>query len=159
VPEVVVAAREDTALPALPGVEVLREPGDTARHPRHGLLAALRHAGPGRPVLAIAVDLPLVPVDLLRALAAQPGAAAAADSEGRLQPLCARWPAGAEAVLGDDGPLTAALERLRPVVLPAPGSSLLNVNTPEDLARALAALRARGRPDAWLTDSESSPPS
>jgi len=150
-----VAAREDTALPALPGVEVLREPAVLARHPRHGLLAALERAGPGDGVLALAVDLPLVPAALLRALAAQPGAAAAADGEGRLQPLCARWPAGAEAVLGDDGPLTAALARLDPVVLRAPGSSLLNVNTPGDLARALAELRARGRPEPC--DSGSSP--
>jgi molybdopterin-guanine dinucleotide biosynthesis protein A len=66
--EVVVVARPDTALPPGLAVAVWRDDADAAeRHPRHGLVRALRGAS-GRVVLALAVDLPFVGEGTLRAL-------------------------------------------------------------------------------------------
>lgn len=139
--EVVVAAKDDTALPPLPaGVAVWREPA-IERHPLLGVRAALRGAG-GRGVLVVAADLPLVrPEDLDALLAA--GGAAAACSEGRIQPLLALYPPAALPVLdamAPDEPATAVLQRLEPVLVEVPSTSTLNVNRPEDLVRAEALL-------------------
>jgi molybdopterin-guanine dinucleotide biosynthesis protein A len=144
--EVVVVAKADTPLPALPaGVEVLREPGET-RHPLAGVLAALRR-GAGRPILVVAADLPLVPQELLRALLDAPGEHAVAVAGDRAQPLCARLgPAAVEplaAALDAAAPATAAVEALAPTRVPADPEWLLNVNAPADVAAAEAALRAR----------------
>lgn len=118
--------------------------------PIAGLAAGLAHAA-GRPVLLLAVDLPLVPVALLRALAeALPGhdAVVPVSPRGR-EPLCAAYgPAclasiEARRAVGDRR-MTAFWPDVR--VREASGPDLarfgdpealfLNVNTDADLARA-----------------------
>jgi molybdopterin-guanine dinucleotide biosynthesis protein A len=137
--EVVVVAKPDTALPDL-GVPVWHDDeGADGFHPRHGIVAALRGAA-GAPVLVLAVDLPRVtPDDLQRLLGAGAGGTAVARAEGRLQPLCALYAPGALAVLEaalPDERLTTTVERLGPAIVDVPARSLLNVNTPADLADA-----------------------
>jgi molybdopterin-guanine dinucleotide biosynthesis protein A len=143
--EVVVAAKAGTALPALPaGVLRLDEPDDP-RHPLAGVVAALRHAGPDRAVVALAADLPLVPAPLLRALLATPAEHAVAVAGERVQPLCARLGPAAlgplEAALTAGEPATRAVLALQPSLVEADAAWLLNVNSPADLAAAEAALR------------------
>lgn len=153
--EAVVVAKADTELPALAGVRVLREP-DEPRHPLLGIVTALR-AGEGRPVLAVACDLPLLTSPLLAALAAppQPSAPGAAPERlvlaapgGEPQPLLARYapellPA-LEAALARQEPLRRTVAALAPRLLADadlarfgdPAELLLNVNDSSDLARA-----------------------
>ena len=64
--EVLVVAKRDSPLPAL-DVELLIEP-DEPRHALAGVVAALEHCG-GRPVLALACDMPFVTPALLGWLA------------------------------------------------------------------------------------------
>ncbi len=132
--DVAVVARAETALPADLDAEVWVEP-DGDRHPRRGLETAL---GRAERVLVVAVDLPLVPPAFLEALAA--GGAVA---EG--QPLCGAYARADLAVLraapaGE--PLRRTVARLGRPALAAPPGALLNVNTPEDLARAAALIHA-----------------
>jgi len=65
---------------------------------------------------------------------------------GHLQPLCARYEPAARAALAaalPNGRVLDAVRALRPALLEASDPALLaNVNTPEDLARAEALLRA-----------------
>src|SRR5690349_527726 len=82
--EAVVVAKEETELPALE-VPVVLEPA-TPRHPLLGIVTALRHAG-GRPVLAVACDLPLLLPAMLAALAAAPEPLVLAVPGGGPQPL------------------------------------------------------------------------
>ena len=148
--EVVIAGRVALA-PA--GVEAVADlfPG---RGPLAGLHTGLERAG-GRPVFALACDLPFVGVDLVMHLVAVAAAAAevaaaawvAADGEG-IQPLCGVYGPAARAVAerrlrsgrlsalglwGEIGgvavPITAELDCYRPELL-------LNLNRPEDLRRA-----------------------
>lgn len=141
-----VVAKPETRLPPLaPGVALWHEQAEP-RHPAVGIAHALERAG-GAPVLCVAVDLPLLDAATLRLLlAADDGAHACvlARTAGGLEPLCAIWhPAAAPF-------LTAAYERpmrtligaleARIVDLPDP-RALMNVNTPEDLARAVRRTR------------------
>ncbi|HWT95510.1 MAG TPA: hypothetical protein VN238_21110, partial [Solirubrobacteraceae bacterium] len=70
------------------------------------------------------------------------GAVAREVESGRVQPLCGRYPARALALLEaapPGEPLTrTVLDRLAPPLLDVPTPLLLNVNVPEDLARAEA---------------------
>jgi molybdopterin-guanine dinucleotide biosynthesis protein A len=144
--EAVVVAKRSSPLPALPaGVAVWHEP-EKPRHPLAGIVHALDTAG-GRPVLVVAVDLPLVTPALLRALASRDAAGAAAvvaAAAGEPQPLCARYdPAAREplALALPDGRVLDAMRALRPVLVEAADPEALhNVNTPGDLARAERAL-------------------
>lgn len=138
--EVVVVAKRDTGLPTLE-VPVWIEP-DVPRHPRAGIVHALREAG-GRTVLVCAGDMPFVTsavVSLL--LAVPPGRSAVPFAAGRLQPLLARYEPSALAVL-ESAPVAEALvdtvRALRPQVLSMERAdrSFVNVNTPDDLGRAL----------------------
>ncbi len=121
-----------------------------------GLVGALE-AARGQRVLIVATDLPLVTPTLLRALVTSAAADAVVPrSEGLPQPLCAlyrRAPVLAKArvhlgrgrlalrvLLDGLGVLWLEGERLR-AVDPA-GTALLNLNTPEDHARAEAILRS-----------------
>lgn len=142
--EVIVAAKGGTALPPLPaGVQRLDEP-DEPRHPLAGVVAALRHAGPGGATLVLAADLPLVPASLLRVLLAAPAEHAVAVAGERVHPLCARLgPAALEAALQAGEPATRAVLALGPALVEAQAAWLLNVNEPEDLAAVEAALRER----------------
>ena len=142
VAEAVVVAKPRTPLPALDDVEVWREPQE-GFHPRHGIVHALRRAG-GRTLLVVPVDMPLVPPALLALLldAVSAGVPAAIPrAGGRLHPLCGAFTPGALAGLAaadPDEPLTRTLEALGSVVVGAGehAASMVNVNTPSDLARA-----------------------
>ena len=142
--ETIVVAKPDTELPGL-DVEVLLE-SDPLTHPLTGILAALE-ANPGRPVIALACDLPFVPAALLSELATHAGTATI-EAGGRLQPLIARYePEAAPAIrtaLCRGESASAVLERLGPRVLRDgelsrfgdPDLIAFNVNTPEQLAEA-----------------------
>jgi molybdopterin-guanine dinucleotide biosynthesis protein A len=153
--EVVIAAKVETELPILPGVEVWIEP-QKLRHPLIGLVHALELAQ-GRSVLVCACDLPLVTPELVRDIAqADPQGAAAvvARVEGRPQPVLARYLPAALA------PLAAALQKGRVSLMEAVDrlhphhhdvadpTLLFNVNTPEDLLQVGALLSARDRAGA-----------
>jgi molybdopterin-guanine dinucleotide biosynthesis protein A len=149
--EVVVADRGRRSVPGLPSV------GDG---PGRGPAAALLGAAllwPGRPLLALACDLPGVPVSLLAELAAgtseTPETPEKADWvvprwSGGLEPLCALCGPGALAVLaarverglyalhelcGEAGLATAYLEGERLALHGRPEEMFRNVNTREDL--------------------------
>ncbi|MGN6664806.1 MAG: molybdenum cofactor guanylyltransferase [Solirubrobacterales bacterium] len=128
------------------GVTVLEEP-ERPRHPLCGIVAVLR-AGEGRPVVAVACDLPFVAPALLEFLAAAPEPLVVPVVEGRPQPLLARYEASLlpelEAALEREEPLVRAVESLRPRLLNEaelarfgdPRRLLFNVNDPDDLREA-----------------------
>jgi molybdopterin-guanine dinucleotide biosynthesis protein A len=131
-------------------VELLVEP-DEPRHPLAGVVHALDAAG-GRPVLVVAVDLPLVTAGLLRELAARDAVgvpAVVAAAGGELQPLCARYAPEARAALASalpDGRVLDAVRALRPVLVDTDDPAVLaNVNTPRDMARAEELLAGASR--------------
>ena len=138
--EVVIAARADSALPAL-GLAVWREPVAGPVHPLAGIASALARGG-GREVLVCPVDLPFVSAALLRALLRAPGRVAVADG----QPLLARYGAGVGPALAAAAargrPVREVVAELRATVVPVPDPDrmLWNVNTAADLARAEAML-------------------
>lgn len=123
--------------------------------PLAGLAAALDWAaaqGAGR-VLVAPCDMPFLPADLARRLAdgltPQAGAVIAA-SGGRLHPVCGLWRTSVRPLLDDQAragrlSLTALAGRAGAVIVDwpaAPDDPFANVNTPADLARAEARLRA-----------------
>jgi molybdopterin-guanine dinucleotide biosynthesis protein A len=150
--EAVVVAKPATELPPL-DVAVLREPVEP-RHPLLGIVTALRHAA-GRPVLAVACDLPLVPPALLAELAAAPEPLVLAAPAGEPQPLLARYAPALlpelESALGRQEPLRRTVAALSPRLLADPelarfgdpAELLLNVNDFADLERAGDMLAAR----------------
>jgi molybdenum cofactor guanylyltransferase len=87
--EPVMVAKLDSPLPQL-DCRVVREPSEP-RHPLAGIVAALR-AGGGRPVVAVACDMPFLEPGLLAALAALDDPLAAVDAGGRAQPLPGLYP-------------------------------------------------------------------
>jgi molybdenum cofactor guanylyltransferase len=147
--EAVVCAKPGQELPPLEA-PVIPEPEQT-RHPLCGIVAALR-AGEGRPVIALACDLPFVAPGLIEALAAAPEPCVVPRLDGRPQPLLARYePAllpDLEAALEREAPLVATVEALRPRYLDGeelapfgdPRRLLFNVNDPDDLREAEALL-------------------
>jgi len=143
--ETVVVSRAGVALPDV-DAEVVLEPDVPDRHPLHGVLAALDRAG--RPVVALAVDTPLVGPALLRELASSDAPAAAFRTDGRVQPLpCRVTPAAAPALraaLARGAGVGAALADAGAAFLDADPSAFLNVNRPEDLAHAEALLAPGG---------------
>jgi molybdopterin-guanine dinucleotide biosynthesis protein A len=76
-------------------------------------------------------------------------------ADGRPQPLCARYPRrraleACERLLAAGLlPARGLLEALGAVEVPAPRDALLNVNTPEDLARAERLLREGDAPGGY----------
>jgi molybdopterin-guanine dinucleotide biosynthesis protein A len=144
--EVVVVAKRDTMLPPLAGVADLWIEPDEPRHPLLGVAHALRLAI-GRPILVVAVDLPLMDAATLRLIAStDPDGAAAVVPRvhGRLQPLCALYTPDAMAALADfdaDARATDVVQGLgiREVEPPDP-SAFYNVNRPEDLLQVSALL-------------------
>ncbi|HYF25722.1 MAG TPA: NTP transferase domain-containing protein [Baekduia sp.] len=153
VEEVVVVAKPDTVLPPLAGLaDVLVEPAEP-RHPVCGVLHALRQAG-GRPVLAVAVDLPLLDGATLRALLGAPRAglhAVVATAGGRRQPLCALYLPGALAELegfAPDARLMEVVGSLAVGEVEVDPAALHNVNAPEDLWSASGLLSGRPGPRA-----------
>jgi len=142
--EVAVIAKADTPLPAIGyGVLVWREP-EEPQHPLAGIVAALGAAA-GRPVVVLACDMPFVTADLVRTLATAETDAPAvvARAGGRIQPLAARYEHRALELLRGFDPAGRAIEQvaaLAPLALDVDPELLANVNRPEDLAAAEAAL-------------------
>jgi molybdopterin-guanine dinucleotide biosynthesis protein A len=130
-------------------VTVLEEPAEP-RHPLCGIVAALRL---GRPIVAVACDLPFVAPGLIELLAGAPEPLVMPTLDGRPQPLLARYEPSLlpqlEAALAREEPLTRTVEALDPRLLGEddlarfgdPARLLFNVNDPDDLRRAEALLR------------------
>jgi molybdenum cofactor guanylyltransferase len=145
--DLAVVAKRDTVLPSLAGrAQVWIEP-DEPRHPLCGLVHALQLAR-GRPVLAVALDLPLIdPGTLTDILAVDPGEEAAVVplAHGRLQPLCALYlPRALAGLRGFDetARTTDVVTGLGVRVVEARDpDAFLNVNRPEDVLHASARLR------------------
>lgn len=143
--EAVVVAKRASALPAL-DVPVWEEP-DEPVHPLAGVVHALRHAG-GRPVLAVACDMPFLTADLLAWMAGLPQRVVVPRAGGRLHPLLARYDAAVTAQLdgavGEGLPAVTTVQRLDARVLAEPqlrrfgdpARLLANVNHLGDLRRA-----------------------
>ncbi len=128
-------------------------PDSASLGPLSGVLAALDWAeGRADAVVTVAVDTPFFPCDLVpRLYDAGKGQLAIAHSAGRAHPVFALWP------LSLHGPLRVALAQGEAKVMhfttthhaatadfPAgPPDPFWNLNTPEDLAAAEAALAAR----------------
>jgi molybdenum cofactor guanylyltransferase len=147
--EPVVVAKRESPLPSV-SCRVLREPAEPI-HPLQGLLTALA-ASDGRPVVALACDMPFVPPGLLEWLSGLDGGAAVVEANGRVQPLLARYePAvapGLAAALADGASAQEAVSGLDPHIVTEtelarfgdPELICLNVNTPADLERAAAVI-------------------
>jgi molybdenum cofactor guanylyltransferase len=147
--EPAVVAKPGSPLPPL-AVPRWDEPAEPV-HPLTGIVAALT-AARGRPVLAVACDMPFVTAELLADLAARAGPLVVPEVDGRLHPLLARWDPSLLPALRD------ALEREAPLHVVAteldgqrideaelrrfgdPARLLFNVNAPGDLERAAAML-------------------
>jgi molybdopterin-guanine dinucleotide biosynthesis protein A len=155
VDDVVVVTANPLAAPPAPVIPD-RIPG---MGPLGGLDAALRHAQEGgfEGVLLVACDLPLltraVLEEVVGALAAGRPAAAPARRGGGVEPLCAAYRVACldavERRLGEvDRSLHALFRDVGGHVVPPgaerAGDPFLNVNTPDELGRAEAALRAGG---------------
>ncbi len=120
------------------------------RGPLGGVLAGLRWAGAAgaQAVVTVPVDGPFVPGDLVpRLLLAGGGGVALAQSGGRAHPTFALWPVGVAGALEDflaSGAKARVLDfaTAQGAVLAefAEDGSFVNLNTPEDLARAEAGL-------------------
>jgi molybdopterin-guanine dinucleotide biosynthesis protein A len=140
--EAVVVAKPASELPPL-DVPVWFEPAE----PRHPLAGVVRALESGRPVVAVACDMPFVTGELLAHLAALDGHAAPGG-----QPFPARYepsalPALREA-LAREAPVRETLAALGPAEVDLrpfgdPERLVLSVNTPEELAAAAASLPAR----------------
>lgn len=155
-PDIALADRGRRLVPGLPSL-----PDGPGRGPAAGLLGAAR-AYPGRPLLALACDLPHVPVPLLAELArtfqAEDADWVLPRWQGGSEPLCALWGARALALLETRvargiyalwslaGEADLAVRWLEGDLLAAfgpPEEAFLNVNTPEELERARARHRLR----------------
>ena len=147
---VVISANGDPARFAFTGLEVLAD--EASLGPLSGILAGLRCArdsGAGL-VISTPVDAPFLPADLVARLHAAWPAPGYAQAGGRDQNATALWPvalteplaaflaSGAKPKIAD----FAAAHGAVPVPFPDPGA-FDNLNRPEDLARAEAALRGR----------------
>jgi molybdenum cofactor guanylyltransferase len=151
--ECVVVAKPGSELPPLDGTRVLREP-EAPWHPLCGIVAALR-AGPGRDLLAVPCDMPLLEPALLELLASAPQPLVVLSRGGRTQPLPGRYaPAllpALEAALECEEPLRHTVEALGARVLGDeemrrcgdPRRLLFNVNDGEDLREAESLLATR----------------
>lgn len=151
--EPLVVAKPDTPLPEL-GCRVLREPQQPV-HPLCGLVAALRGLG-GRPLVAVACDMPFLDSGLLAWLAAATEPLVLTETSDRLQPFPGRYDASLlphlEAAMVAAEALHTCLaglspRRIRDEELAHFGSVerlAFNVNTPADLDRAERMLREPG---------------
>ena len=142
-------------LPIIPD----RDGGTASAGPLSGILAGLafaQRAGAGWMVTA-AADMPFLPYDLVARLAAAADAGTLvclAQGGAGMEPLCALWRADALAPLeaafakGERAIRRAALALPHRIAPFAPGEPdpFLNLNTPDDLAKA-AALPQRPPPD------------
>ena len=134
--EAVVVAKPGSPLPPL-DVAVWDEPAEPA-HPLTGVIAALERAG--RPIVALACDMPFVTPELIVQLAAAQGIAAP-----RGEAFPARYEPAAlpvlRAGLAREAALRRVLRELGASEVEAEAGVLAGVNDPAALARAEAALR------------------
>jgi molybdopterin-guanine dinucleotide biosynthesis protein A len=147
---VAVVCKPDTELPELPGAERWEEP-ERPRHPLVGIVHALERAG--EPVLVCAADMPFVTPDACRSLITAAGGAGAGGAHaavavagGVLQPVFGVYAPSALDTFREAAPnaaLTATVEALGPVRVALPAQLVRSIDTPEALAEAEAALRAR----------------
>lgn len=152
--EPLVVAKRSSHLPPLE-VPVVIEP-DGEPHPLRGIVSALR-AAQGRPVVALACDMPFAPAPLLRRLAVAREPLVVPAVGGSLQPLLARYSPSLltelEAALAACEPLRRTVERLGPRVVEDgelarfgdPARLFFNVNSRADLERAAELLARPGR--------------
>ncbi|HMC07242.1 MAG TPA: molybdenum cofactor guanylyltransferase [Solirubrobacterales bacterium] len=152
--EAVVVAKPGSELPPL-ACEVVRE-RPLPIHPIAGILTAL-DAARGRPIVALACDMPFVPPALLAHLALLEAHVAVPMLDGRLEPGVARFEVSAAAALRRalhrEEPLREAIGSLDPAVVDEaelgrfgdPRRILLNVNTSGDLRLAEAGLQPSER--------------
>lgn len=152
--EVVIVAKPDSPLPAV-GHRVVRETAEPT-HPLHGVVAALAESD-GRPVVAVACDMPLVPPGLVQHLARVEAPVAVVEAAGRMHPLLARFEPTVSSALADavarEAPAHEAVRELDPRVIADdelaqfgdPELVCLNINTPADLERAEAVIGATRR--------------
>jgi len=134
--EAVVVAKAGSELPPL-DVAVWEEPAEPV-HPLTGLVAALERAG--RPIVALACDMPFVTAGLIARMAAAEGVAAP-----RGQAFPARYPPAAlpalRAGLAHEAAVRDVLAELAAEEIAADERALMGINDPEALARAEASLR------------------
>jgi molybdopterin-guanine dinucleotide biosynthesis protein A len=152
--ELIVSANGDPARFGPLGVPVVPDGASGPGGPLAGIVAALRWVRLHRPgltgVVSFAVDTPFFPVDLAerlhreRELAGAPLAIAA--SGGRLHPVFGLWPLAAEPGLAAalSEPVTPSLRQIVALRRAAVADfaivevdPFLNLNTPEDIRRAL----------------------
>jgi len=147
--EAIVVAKRSSPLPMLEQ-RVVYEPEQPA-HPLRGVVSALEHAAalaPAPPaVLIVACDMPFVPAELLRWLAAQEGAVMA-QLDARAQPALCRLETNElpalRAALAAARPLGEAISALAPRLLErallerfgAPERICFNVNSDAELSLA-----------------------
>lgn len=148
--DLLLVANDPAASQWLPGVRVQQDLVPNAGG-LGGIHAALHHAG--SPVLIVAWDMPFVPAGLLRRLRELGDSAdvAVPESGSRrgVEPLCAFYapaclPAIEQSLADGDRRVVGFHERVRVARLPAgdvsafgePELLFMNVNTPDDLARA-----------------------
>lgn len=141
-----ISANGDMARLAFTGLPVLAD-STSGRGPLEGVLAGLRwaQAGGATTLMTVAVDSPLFPTDLVARLNAV-GAPAMARADGRDHPTFSLWPISAAAAIEDwletgERRLMTLMARIGAKSVDLPAGSITNLNTPEDLARAEAALR------------------
>jgi molybdopterin-guanine dinucleotide biosynthesis protein A len=142
--EPLVVAKPETLLPPLE-CRILREP-ERPVHPACGVVAALRDSG--RPLVAVACDMPFLDPGLLAWLASRPDPLVLTELDGRLQPFPGRYDASIlgplEKALATGRSLRQTLGRLSPrrlrgdelAAFGSPQRLLFNVNTPADLRAA-----------------------
>jgi molybdopterin-guanine dinucleotide biosynthesis protein A len=151
---VLVVGRADDVPDGIP-VLVEEPPGGG---PVAAVAAGLTHVPPSsEAVLVLAADLPFLTtghLDRLVVAAAAPGTsglAVSTDPEGRTNWMCSAWRRSvlAQAVEAVGDPVGASMRSLarglQPVEVPDPDGLAVDVDTPEDLVRARAAV-ATGRP-------------
>jgi molybdopterin-guanine dinucleotide biosynthesis protein A len=143
--EPLVIAKPGTRLPPLE-CRTLREPEQPV-HPACGIVAALRDSG-GRPLVAVACDMPFLAPGLLAWLAARTDPLVLPELDGKLQPFPGRYDGSLlrplEQALAEGRPLRRTLASLNPrrvggerlARFGPPERLLFNVNTPADLRRA-----------------------
>jgi len=154
--EVALNGPPDAASLAATGCAVFADIVEGGLGPLAGIVTGLRHAGGARPafthVLTVPVDVPFLPNDLVRRLAAALGAAdvAVAASGGQRHFTVALWrtklAGDVEHALVEEGRrrVEDVVERAAHAVVAWPATPFdpfANINTPADLERAAARVR------------------
>jgi len=145
-----VVAKPESELPPL-ACETITEPAEPV-HPLTGIIAALEHVG--EPLVVLACDLPLVPAELIAALAGREEPLVVPADPGP-QPLIARYSPELlprlRAWLVTGGPMRRLVAELDAGVIAGaelrrfgdPATILANVNDAGDLARVEAIIAAQ----------------